>query len=202
MAISHLTPRYVKNRMKVFLFEKTNPGLPWLTKDAIFLLDQLLKKEDIGVEFGSGRSTLWFAKKLKHLTSVEDNLTWYEKVRIMLSDAGISNEVDYRCCEEESNFYNQSNSFNDSSIDFCLVDGKSRAKCALLMLPKIKSGGILVVDNINWFLPNDVTHSPSSRRTSIGHASEDWALFEQKITSWRRIWTTNGVTDTCLWIKP
>lgn len=62
--LSHLTPRYVFNRIAVLLDERRNPEHPWLTADAVRILSTLILPTDIGVEFGSGRSTKWFAQRL------------------------------------------------------------------------------------------------------------------------------------------
>ena len=91
----HWTPRYIKNRLAAFCYEKTHPGQPWLTRTANEILDCYLKKTDIGLELGSGRSTLWIAKRIAHLTSVEENDLWAAKVLNMLTQAGLTN-VDYR----------------------------------------------------------------------------------------------------------
>jgi len=40
-------------------YEKTHPDAPWLTAHAIAFLVDWLRPEDTGVEWGSGRSTLW-----------------------------------------------------------------------------------------------------------------------------------------------
>ena len=42
----------------------------------------------VGVEWGSGRSTKWFAGKIRHLTSIEDNADWHAIVTKQLADAG------------------------------------------------------------------------------------------------------------------
>ena len=80
-SFKHLTPRYIKNRIGVMLYEKRQPDNLWLTKDSVQLLEQLLLKSDVGVEFGSGRSTHWFLSKIASLTSIETNQAWYEKVK-------------------------------------------------------------------------------------------------------------------------
>jgi predicted O-methyltransferase YrrM len=199
---SHLSARYIKNRLVVMYYEHKHPTHPWLTADAVAILDQLLKPEDRGVEFGSGRSTAWFAKRLRHLTSVESDEGWYARTQKSLKDQGLTSKVDYRKCAAEEAYAAQATMFEDYSIDFCLIDGVVRDHCALGMVDKIKSGGLLVVDNVNWYLPNDTTHSPDSRRSADGSASDLWGAFASKVASWRRIWTTNGVTDTCIWLKP
>lgn len=115
----------------MILHEKIYPANPWLTAKSVELLTQLLKPSDVGVEFGSGRSTVWFAKHLQHLTSVEDNQIWYGKVKSLLRSNDLAEKVDYRLLEDEVDYAKQTESFSNESIDFCLVDGIARDKCAL-----------------------------------------------------------------------
>jgi len=83
--IKHWTPRYVYDRLAVLIDERKNPDHPWLTADMVRILETWLKPTDVGLEFGSGRSTIWFANRLKKLTSVEHNKEWYRKVSDMLA---------------------------------------------------------------------------------------------------------------------
>ena len=69
------------------------------------------------------------------------------------------------------------------------------------MVNKIKIGGLIVVDNANWFIPNDFTRSPDSQRSIDGCSSEGWEKFVKSVDGWRHIWTSNGVTDTSIWIR-
>ena len=52
---SHWTPIYIKNRIGTLYYEKAYPEYPWLTRDANEILASYLVKNDIGLEFGSGR---------------------------------------------------------------------------------------------------------------------------------------------------
>lgn len=202
---SHLTPTYIASRIAVLANQQINPGSPWLTKHAVDFLGQVLKPSDVGVEYGAGRSTAWFAQRLAHLTTVESDPNWCAQVKAALATANLSDKVEVRLCEDEA-FYNaQPATFADATIDFCLIDGgytSTRDLCALPMLAKLKSGGLMVIDNVNWYLPNDWTRSPTSRRTTDGCYSDVWAGFGKETESWRRYWTSNGVSDTCIWIKP
>lgn len=69
------------------------------------------------------------------------------------------------------------------------------------MLPKLRKGGILVLDNANLFLPNDYTFAPNSRRMKDGFSTETWQQFDDQASKFRRIWTSNGLWDTVIWIK-
>ena len=91
--------------------------------------------------------------------------------------------------------------FDDGSLDFCLVDGSHREFCALKVLEKIRPGGLLVIDNVNWFLCSD-SDSPDSRSFANGPNGPIWKEERDRLSDWRKIWTTSGVSDTALFIKP
>jgi len=198
---SHLTPPYIFNRILVKINQWQYKENPWITSSASRILDSLLISSDIGVEFGSGRSTLWFAQRLKHLISIEKKPEWYFKVKKNLSISKLEPRVELRLCPDDNDYVSQALTFDDNSVDFCLIDGAKRDYCALYMLPKLRKGGILVLDNANLFLPNDSTYSPNSRRMKEGFSTETWQQFAEQASKFRRIWTSNGVWDTVIWIK-
>lgn len=205
----HLTPRYIFNRTLEKLYRRSNPDLPWLTPAANQILSTYLKKTDVGLEFGSGRSTLWLARRTQHLTSVEHQRQWYQAVTAQIKAAELTN-VGYHLCEREAlggedrldSVYAQvAAKFKDESLDFVLVDGIYRSACAHLSLAKLRPGGVLILDNANWYLPCR-SHSPNSRTFEQGPASALWQEFLAEVADWRHIWTSNGVSDTAFFFKP
>lgn len=171
-SIRHWTPRYIINRLVLMNYERNNPNSPWLTHFMVDLLDTWLCSTDVGLEFGSGRSTIWFAKRVKHLISVEHDPEWYAKVNKQLHMLGepISERVDYRLLQvekakpETSEYVKVFEEIKNESLDFCLVDGMARDYCALASIDKLKSGGILIIDNINWYWTQEPKYySPNSR---------------------------------------
>ena len=98
--VRHWTPRYIKNRIALEIWGKRNPNAPWLTRDAIRLLDDYLEPSHVCLEWGSGRSTRWFAGRVAHITSVESDPSWYARVESVLSAARVSN-VDHRLIEAD-----------------------------------------------------------------------------------------------------
>ena len=194
----------------MMVYERRNPNDPWLTSDMIKILSTYLRPTDIGLEFGSGRSTLWFAKRINKLTSVEHDQKWFGIVKNQLHQEPKLN-VDYRLCEDgiqndaATDYVNICSTIPSESLDFVLIDGVARDHCALASLDKIRSGGILIVDNVNWFFPRPVkvrSVSPNSRRPEDGYASDAWSHVGTHIADWRFVWTSNGVTDTAFWVKP
>ena len=209
----HWTPRYFKDRFLLEIFYRTNLKSPWLTKEATKILDSRLKPTDLILEFGSGRSTVWFAKRVKKVTSVESNHVWIKKVQRILERDGLLSKVeiwhikrtkDYPNklkIEDYSQYDKLFEQIDFQSIDCCLVDGGDRDYLAISSLEKIKIGGMLVIDNINWWWPRKIILSPKSRTLENGFATRLWKELSEKLKEWECIWTTNGVTDTAFWIK-
>ena len=52
----------------------------------IAVLDSWLCAGDTGLEFGSGRSTRWFAARVGALTSIEHDAAWHARVASSLVD--------------------------------------------------------------------------------------------------------------------
>ncbi|MDX2480285.1 MAG: hypothetical protein QNK24_08100 [Desulfuromusa sp.] len=204
----HWTPQYIKNRLALMWFEKNNPDFPWLTKEAIVFLDDWLKPTDQGVEWGSGRSTLWIAKRVGHLLSIEHNDNWYDQTRMALAMHNIVN-VDYRQVSlptrdntnETDEFAKQTYGLEDKILDFALVDGAdgTRAACVREAMRLLRPCGLLILDNANRYISHS-TISPGS----VGKGFKRniaWSKTEAELKSWRTIWTSNGVWDTAFFVK-
>jgi predicted O-methyltransferase YrrM len=206
--MAHWTPRYVVNRTRQMLYERGHADDPWLTPAATRLLETLLRPEDRGVEFGSGRSTVWFAGRVAALTSVEHDEEWFTTVSSRLRERGLGN-VNYILAPidqppergDQSAYARNALAFPDESIDFALVDGHYRDFCAQFVLPKIRPGGMLIIDNVNWFLPS-ASRAPNSRSHTAGPNGPVWADVATQLGQWRKIWTGSGVWDTAMFIKP
>jgi predicted O-methyltransferase YrrM len=204
----HRTPRYVYARARQMRYERAHPADPWLTPAAVELLSGLLRSADTGAEFGSGRSTLWFAARVAALTSVEHDFRWHEAVTARLKEQHVGN-VHYVLAPEDqpmerggaSAYARTALTFPDASLDFALVDGHYRDYSAKLVLPKLKPGGILIIDNVNWYLPCR-SKAPNSRTFGQGPLTPVWAEVERELSGWRTIWTSSGVWDTAIFIRP
>ena len=160
-------PSKVLARAKYWIYEKQNPDKPWLCPGTIKFLDSALTTEMIGVEFGSGRSTHWLAKRMKRLISIEHFRPWYETVQKQIADTSLS-DVDYRLIpldhpenEPERQFYEPLPKYaswlqdvQDETYDFVLVDGHYRSTCIRSSLQKLKKGGMLVVDDVELWMKN------------------------------------------------
>lgn len=199
-------PRRARDRIKSEYYQRRNVGVPWLTRDAIRLLGDLLRTTDRCLEWGSGRSTAWLTKRVRSVQSIEHDSVWYERVRIQLAAEGLNSgvvrllSVEPQGVPAESPYVRVIAEFGDRDLDVCLVDGEHRSACALAVLPKLASGGVLIVDDAHAVLDHP-TLSPHAR-VGRGPLDPEWGRFGELVRTWRLIWTSDGCSDTAFWIKP
>jgi predicted O-methyltransferase YrrM len=200
--------RELTGHVAYYLYRRKHPEHPWLARPANSILESFLTKRDVGLEFGSGRSTLWFAQKVSALTSVEHNPVWHKKVTKELELRKLANvnclfvEKDVEDGKgQEAAYVRITEKFHKSSFDFILVDGAYRDSCALASLVLLRPGGILIIDDAHWFLPSNST-SPQARTHAQGPASAQWEQFMDAVADWRYIRTSDGIHDTILYLKP
>ena len=122
--------------------KKGNP-IPWCTYPFIKFIEPRLNNNLKIFEFGCGNSTLWYASKVKTITSVEHDREWYELVKKSLPENAkiIYKELKYGGAYSKSIFEN-SDKFN-----IVIVDGRDRVNCAENAVEALTSDGVIVFDN-------------------------------------------------------
>lgn len=206
MNFSIWTPRYVVNRTRLFFYEKLHKNEPWIPSKAVKAIDKALHKNMKGIEFGSGRSTVWYASRINHLVSVEDHKEWFKQVQGELEKSSVSNvKYVYKSSDEgvtgHSEYGDFINNFENESIDFIVVDGKYRDRIANDAIQKLSAGGILLLDDSERYLAY-ASKAPYSIGNKDRAMTDSWKKFSEAVSSWKKEVYTNGVTDTTLFIKP
>jgi hypothetical protein len=138
--------KYFVARVQVIIDQPMRPTDPWLTREAISYLQNYLCHGMQRFEYGSGRSTVWFARRVSRLISIEDNPVWYGRVKPIIDPLN----VDYRFVDTASGcakYAGQLSEFPDGYFDFILIDGFCRDSCILASAPKVKPRGIIILDN-------------------------------------------------------
>ena len=113
-------------------------------------------------EWGSGRSTLWFADRVRSIVSIEYNKEWADKVTEMIGAKNVNNvELKYipldhakhlptpRIYEPLPKYVSEIFNYPKESFDLVIVDGHYRLTCVDQCLDYIKPGGYLLIDNSN-----------------------------------------------------
>jgi predicted O-methyltransferase YrrM len=205
-SFKHWSLRYIFDRSIDKIYRFSHPDLPWLTPSANLILSSYLRPTDRGLEFGSGKSTIWFSGRIASLVSIEHNQDWYEKVTRQLKLLGRKNVTFYfRPREAEGkvlpSYVEAAMDIQDGSLDFVLVDGVYRDLCAKLSIEKLVHGGLLIIDNVNLYLPCN-SRCPNSIRLDQQPVTQNWVEVFENVRTWRSFWTSDGVADTAIFIKP
>ena len=149
--------------------------LPWFAYGAIDFLDQFLKPNMTVCEYGSGGSTLFFARRVKWVHSIEDNPRWFNLVSDRLRAKSISNVTlklhswDFK---QPVGFENSQylHAMPDSGFDVIVVDGSEewtriRPICFEKAQTCVNKNGIIVVDD-SWRYP-EIRQRNAAKRFQI-----------------------------------
>jgi hypothetical protein len=172
---------------------------PGLRRDVILILERLLNKKMIGLEWGSGSSTVWYLQKLKYLITVEQDSNWASTVRDYITSMDQSAIGQWNLQVILSDVQGPEWSVSPSArksfqsyvsvpvpdsmkgkFDLIVIDGRSRIAClrrAILLLKP--QGGLLVLNN-------------SERR----HYSDQAKIIPPW---WKKYQTDNTITQTTIW---
>jgi len=187
------------------LFKNKHKETPWIAQEAILFLQKELDKTMKVLEYGSGFSTLFYARTAGHVVSVEHNKEWYDLISAefakrnadninyvyiprnnpeTFSDAELKNKFpelkDFETSRHYGDYFNFINTFPDEEFDFIMIDGRARVESFFSALPKLKKGGMIMLDN-------------SERKRYIP--------IHQKMEKHKKLFFTTGLTDTVVWYK-
>lgn len=163
----------------------------WITDKAKEWIENWLKPEFNGFEYGSGCSTRWLGEKVISLTSVEHREKWFNRTTKLLADNSIKNvKLIYEPDREK--YPTQIETHQNESLDFVFVDGQKRSECAILSWPKIKEGGVLILDN------SDYKNCQEAVKFLDTHASKRLYFKGPGLDPWSG---RQDIWETSIWIK-
>ncbi|MBL0869953.1 MAG: class I SAM-dependent methyltransferase [Phycisphaerales bacterium] len=199
----HWTVRYMLAKWRLGRYQRSHPEEPWLTPTMVCFLDGWLRPTDVMVEFGSGRSTAWFARRVGRLISVEHHQGWHSQVNEKLKAEGLDRNVTYTLAPNEPTGYvaAAATGLGGSKADVVLVDGNHRWACATWALGVVKPGGLIVIDDAQRYLRSRFD-TPPAFGTHPELQRPEWGEFTERTRGWRRSCTTSGVTDTVALVAP
>jgi len=166
----HVAPRLVRHPTAIASIgtafrQDTGVGadMPWWNQRAIRHLESQMRPGHRVFEWGSGGSTAWFQAQGAQVTSVEHNPGWVQKVRARCPGADVravpgvtagltaepylTHNLFGDGCRYFDDYIAAIGEFPDRSLDIVLVDGMCRAECFQQAIPKVRPGGLLIIDD-------------------------------------------------------
>lgn len=134
---------------------------PWLGYRAARRIASIVTTGTRVLEFGSGMSTIWFARRGAQVLSYEADPRWYAEVSEALSRVpGHQARIELQLPPYRADL------LQGQSFDFALVDGADRDGAALAALAAVESGGHIYLDNADVPLPDH--HQARAKLTGSG----------------------------------
>jgi predicted O-methyltransferase YrrM len=129
------------------------PETPWLAPEAIEFLGTLLRPNGRVLEYGAGGSTIWLARRVTWVTSLEHSPSWLEATERALVERGLRHKAAVKQVPagDDPDFEARVRaSFNGRRWDLAFVDGQALGRAAMVRISAeaLRPGGWLVVDNV------------------------------------------------------
>jgi SAM-dependent methyltransferase len=160
-----LNPRYIPRCVNHNIINGRTPldlEMPWFSYAAIDFLEKFVRPEMAVCEYGSGGSTIFFARRARSVFSIENSEKWFDLVSRRLHKHSLNNATiqlhpfDFKnAIGFESSAY--LHAIPDTRFDVIVVDGeeewvKVRPVCFQKAEARVKPGGIIIVDD-SWRYP-------------------------------------------------
>jgi hypothetical protein len=164
---------FLWRRFRVAAASTLEYEIPWMSFAAIEYLKTWLHKDMLVYEYGSGGSSLFLSSRVRHLYSVDHDGSWFKDVEAIIEKKNINN-ISYafikpepvsgtdKDCSHPEHYLSCMGEFKNLSFekyvksidhhphdyfDLVIVDGRARPSCIKHAIPKIKKGGVLLLDN-------------------------------------------------------
>jgi hypothetical protein len=132
------TTGWQRSRKDLAAVDARGEPIPWITYPAIRFLAPRIQQHLKVFEFGSGYSTLWWARRVSQITSVEHDAEWH---RIVAAQAPGNVTL----------LHAKGDEYVRAAIgkkwDIIVNDGICRPDCARNAIDSLAAGGVLIWDN-------------------------------------------------------
>lgn len=126
-------------------YPQTKKGytIPWMNYAVIHLLKQRLTSELTLFEYGSGYSTLFYARLVQQVTSIEYDKKWFNLLQKKIPKNVDLHFLDYVPDGEYSKFIRS----KQQKYDVLVVDGRDRVRCIYQGLECLTDTGVVILDD-------------------------------------------------------
>lgn len=123
--------------------DQNGAPLPWVTYSFIDFITPRLNKNLNIFEYGSGSSTLFYAKHVKEVVSVEHDEEWYNKI---VTGKPENAEMIFSKLEKNGAYANKAANLG-RKFDIIIVDGRDRVNCCINSISALSDKGVVVLDD-------------------------------------------------------
>ena len=118
---------------------------PWMNYPLIEFLNTRLTNQLTVFEYGSGLSTIYFAERVKTITSVEHNKYWFDRTRLLIGKRKNADVVFFELNENYPDAIRFAGA--DIKYDIVVIDGRMRNSCIEKAVDFFTPQGIIILDD-------------------------------------------------------
>ena len=168
------------------------PNLPIVNYSALRIFKRLASLQPKVLEFGSGRSTIWWLENGCEVVSVENHEGWYNQVLAKISKYVSS--CNYQFAE---NMKSYSEAGGNTKFDVIIVDGFWRRECMEYALEhNLKENGIIYLDDSDKCSSFFIKETVNNNVRGADSLLQEWAYKNDYF-----IMRVNNFSPTHLFVK-
>jgi len=134
---------WIESKRRGYPCRPDGSELPWMNYAVVAFLERRLNKTLSVFEYGSGYSTLFYARRVRNVISVEYDQAWIASIGPRLPPNAnvlfVPDDVDGDYCRAIAR--------SGDSFDVVVVDGKDRENCVKQSMQALSSRGVIVLDD-------------------------------------------------------
>ncbi|RZK43733.1 MAG: FkbM family methyltransferase [Pedobacter sp.] len=120
-----------------------NQPIPWVTYSFIDFIKPRLTGDLSIFEYGSGNSTLFYARNVKKVVSVEHDEAWYQKI---VTEKAKNAEMIFCKLDVDGEYAKKALSLGEK-FNIIIVDGRDRVNCCKYAVSAISENGVIILDD-------------------------------------------------------
>lgn len=123
---------------------------PQWAPESVEHIDNMIRKDFIVFEWGTGLSTPWLAERVGHVFTMDDDANWAGVAGRLCRQQRLLDKVDFFIYPAMDSRYLQTIFFCsefEGGIDIAIVDGQFRPDCVSQAAIFVKPGGLIILDD-------------------------------------------------------
>lgn len=123
--------------------DRAGEAVPWMNYPVVRLLERRVPPDSRVFEFGSGHSTLFWARRVAQVEALEYDKAWFDEI----SKRVPANARVHFCPEDRDGRYCRFIAQAGGRYDVVVVDGRDRVNCAIQAVAHLSERGVIVLDD-------------------------------------------------------
>jgi hypothetical protein len=143
---------HFKSSFKGFAVSVKGEPIPWYTYPCIDFLRQRSYEDKKVLEFGGGQSTLWWARRARHIVTFEGDRDWYNQIKVTMPanvDLYYVSMDSADICISEVNKILDSKHYN--KFDVVIIDGLYRMEMIDIAKKFMAATGVIICDDAEGY---------------------------------------------------